>query len=57
MNRLGKITGNGTLADNPEKGSGVQHSFEIGTEVIVEKDITSDNGLLIRRQCSDGVKT
>jgi hypothetical protein len=57
--KTGKIIGNGTLADNPKFGKGVQHCFQIGDNVNILKEHTDDNGAIIRVECeriSDGLQ-
>ena len=53
MSIQGVIIGNGTLADDPKQGYGVQHSFRLYEDVVVVKEHADDKGKLIRYICRD----
>lgn len=50
----GIITGNGSLADDPKNGTGVQHTFDLFEEVtVVEQMRNEKTNVLIRYLCRD----
>ena len=45
------IIGNGTIADNPKKGSGVQHGFTLFEEVEALNFFKNERGEIYRVEC------